>query len=122
MVLVSRFKSQVELSLLKRLFSWFVMLIIGLLVVVFSISNHSIVTLDFWPLPILQNTPIYIPILIAGIFGFIYGGITTWLSASTSRSKARKTRRRATGLEKDLTILQNKIDKLEKKRKFIKPE
>ena len=70
-----------ELSVLKRLLTWLAMLVIGLIVIVFSISNHSIVTLDFWPLPVFQDTPIYIPILSFGVFGFIFGAIVAWISA-----------------------------------------
>ena len=106
--------SQVELSVLKRFFSWLAMLVIGLIVVVFSISNHSIVTLDFWPLPVQQDTPIYIPVLAAGFCGFSFGGIIAWFSAATSRNRARKANRRASGLEKDLAVLQIKIDELDK--------
>ena len=108
--------------MLKRLLTWLAMLLIGLIVVVFSISNHSIVTLDFWPLPVFQDTPLYIPILTSGIFGFTFGAIIAWISAGTSRKKARAANRRETSLEKDLTLLQKKIDELDKQRKYIKSE
>jgi len=106
--------NQTELSVLKRLLSWLTMLMVGLIVIVFSISNHSIVTLDFWPLPVFQDTPVYIPVLISGIFGFGFGAIIAWFSAGTSRRKARKANRRASSLEKNLTVLQKKIDELDK--------
>jgi uncharacterized integral membrane protein len=94
------------------------MIVVGVVVIVFSISNRSLVTLDFWPLPFLQDLPIYIPILATGFFGFLIGGIIAWFSAGGSRSKARQANRRASGLEKDLTILQGKIDELDAKRKL----
>ena len=102
-----------ELSVLKRLLSWLTMLMVGLVVIVFSISNHSMVTLDFWPLPVLQDTPIYIPVLTSGVFGFGFGAIIAWFSAGASRRKARTANRRASNLEKDLTVLQKKIDELD---------
>ncbi len=104
---------------MKRLLSWLAMTVVGVAVVVFSISNRSLVTLDFWPLPFLQDAPIYIPVLIAGFLGFIFGGIIAWVSAGGTRSKARKASRRASSLEKDLTILQSKIDELDAKRKQL---
>ena len=110
------------LGVLKRLLSWVSMLIIGLIVIAFSISNRTLVLLDFWPLPAFQNTPIYIPVIISGFFGFIIGAIVAWFSAGTSRKKARKASRRASSLEKDLSLLQNKIDVLDKKRKYIDAE
>ena len=106
--------SKMESSVLKRFLSWLIMLMVGLIVIVFSISNHSVVTLDFWPLPVFQDTPIYVPVLTSGFLGFGFGAIIAWLSAGASRSKARKANRRASGLEKNLTTLQKKIDELDK--------
>ena len=102
-----------ESFVLKRIFSWLIMLMVGSIVIVFSISNRSMVTLDFWPLPVFQDTPIYIPVLTSGIFGFSFGAIIAWFSAGVSRRRARKANRRVSGLEKDLTILQKKIDELD---------
>lgn len=101
---------------MKRLLSWLAMIVVGVVVVVFSVSNRNLVTLDFWPLPFLQ-VAIYIPVLIAGFLGFVFGGTISWFSAGGTRSKARKATRRASSLEKDLTILQVKIDELDEKRK-----
>jgi hypothetical protein len=47
-----------EQPILKRFFSWLAMLIVGIVVVLFSISNRVLVTLDFWPLPFSQEAPI----------------------------------------------------------------
>ncbi len=102
---------------MKRILTWLAMIVVGVVVVVFSISNRNLVTLDFWPLPVLQDAPVYVPVLIAGIIGFLCGGAIAWFSAGGTRSKARKASRRASSLEKDLTVLQQKIDELDAKRK-----
>jgi uncharacterized integral membrane protein len=102
---------------LKRILTWLAMIVVGVVVVVFSISNRGLVTLDFWPLPVLQDVPVYIPVMIAGFLGFLFGGTIAWFSAGGTRSKARKASRRASSLEKDLTVLQQKIDELDAKRK-----
>jgi uncharacterized integral membrane protein len=104
--------SKMESSVLKRFLSWLIMLMVGLIVIVFSISNHSVVTLDFWPLPVFQDTPIYLPVLASGVLGFGFG-----LSAGASRRKARKASRRASGLENDLTVLKKKINEHDKQHK-----
>ena len=114
--------SQVRLSLLKRFFSLLVMSVVGVIVVVFSTSNHSLVILDFWPLPILQETPIYIPVLATGFFGFLVGGIVSWFSGGNIRKKARNANRQVSNLEKDLVVLQNKIDGLDDLRKKGAPK
>ena len=105
---------------MKRILTWLAMIVVGVVVVVFSISNRGLVTLDFWPLPVLQDVPVYIPVMIAGFLGFLFGGTIAWFSAGGTRSKARKANRRASSLEKDLTILQSKIDELDEKRKLAK--
>ena len=102
---------------MKRILTWLAMIVVGVVVVVFSISNRGLVTLDFWPLPVLQDVPVYIPVMIAGFLGFLFGGTIAWFSAGGTRSKARKASRRASSLEKDLTVLQQKIDELDAKRK-----
>jgi|TARA_B100000959_G_scaffold101817_1_gene107456 uncharacterized integral membrane protein len=102
---------------LKRILIWLAMIVVSVVVVVFSISNRGLMTLDFWPFPVLQDMPVYIPVLIAGFLGFLFGGTIAWFSAGGTRSKARKASRRATSLEKDLTVLQQKIDELDAKRK-----
>ena len=104
---------------MKRLLSWLAMTVVGVVVVVFSISNRGLVTFDFWPLPFLQDTPVYVPVLIAGFLGFLFGGTIAWVSAGGTRSKARQANRRASSLEKDLSILQEKIDELDTKRKQV---
>ena len=93
------------------------MSVVGIVVVLFAISNHSLVLLDF-----LHESPIYMPVLIAGIIGFLFGGIVSWFSASSSRKQARKANRQVSNLEKDLVVLQNKIDDLDEKRKNMAQE
>ena len=98
------------------------MAVVGIVVVLFAVSNHSLVLIDFWPLPFLHESPIYMPVLIAGIIGFLFGGIVSWFSASSSRKQARKAKRQVSNLEKDLVVLQNKIDDLDEKRKNMAQE
>jgi uncharacterized integral membrane protein len=89
------------------------MIVIGIIVVLFAISNRGVVTLDFWPLPFIQKSQIFIPILISAFLGLLFGGVITWFSASHGRKKARQIKRRASTLEKDLEILQKQIYALE---------
>jgi uncharacterized integral membrane protein len=89
------------------------MTVVGLIVILFSVSNRRVVTLDLWPLPFLQKSQIFIPILIAAFIGLLFGGVITWLSAGRTRKKARQANRRASSLERDLDILQKKIYALE---------
>lgn len=93
------------------------MVVIGAVVILFAVSNRTPVTLDFWPLPFFLPTPLYLVVLAGTFLGFIFGGLVAWISAGSARSKARREKRRASSLEKDLTTLQEKIGALEDKSK-----
>ena len=100
---------------MNRLLSWLLMVVVGVMVIIFCVSNRELVALDYWPLPFSHTTPIFLPVLVVGFLSFISGGLIAWLSAGGARSKARKAKRRVSNLEKDLNILQSKIYELENK-------
>lgn len=89
------------------------MLIIGIVVVVFAVSNRGPVPIDLWPLPITLSIPLFIVVLAAVAVGFAGGAIVTWFSAGRVRQRARLARRQVTGMEKDLHTLQDRIGELE---------
>jgi|TARA_B110000444_G_scaffold15370_1_gene13228 hypothetical protein len=93
------------------------MAVVGIIVLLFSISNRDLILIEFWPLSFVFESPVYFPALTFGLVGFLSGGTIAWLSAGTNRKNARKAKRRASSLEKDLTTLQSKIEKLEKEKK-----
>ena len=49
------------------------MIIVGILVVMFAISNRSVVILELWPLPYFVPFPFYGAVLIAAFIGFVGG-------------------------------------------------
>ena len=96
------------------------MIVVGTVVVLFSISNRDTVIIDLWPLPVTLPTPIYAIALAAGIIGFVSGGIVAWFSAGRVRRRARTASRKANTLEKDLSTLKEKIVDLEDERKELR--
>ena len=102
---------------MASLISWFAMIIVGILVVLFAISNRSVVILELWPLPYFVPFPFYGAVLIAAFIGFVGGSVVAWFSAGSTRRKARHAARKASGLEKDLDKLKGKIEELEISRK-----
>ena len=102
---------------MASLISWIAMIIVGILVVLFAISNRSVVILELWPLPYFVPFPFYGAELIAAFIGFIGGSVVAWFSAGRTRRKVRQTARKASGLEKDLDKLKEKIEELEISRK-----
>lgn len=100
-----------------RIISFFTMLVVGFLVILFSITNRQSVALDLWPLPLFVDVPIYAVVIATAVIGFIAGGIVAWFSGGRARRRARVESRRAHNLEKDLSTLNERIDDLEKKRR-----
>ena len=93
------------------------MVVVGILVVLFAISNRSTVILELWPLPYFVPFPFYGVVLIATMVGFLGGAIVAWFSASKTRRKARTAAQKASGLEKNFLKLQKKIEELESRQK-----
>ena len=102
---------------MARLISWIAMVVVGILVVLFAVSNRSTVMLDLWPLPSFVPVPFYGSVLSAAFMGFMGGAIVAWFSAGGARRKARHTSRKVSGLETDLDKLNEKIEILEASRK-----
>ena len=97
-----------------KLVSWIAMVAVGLLVILFAISNRTLVNLDLWPLPVPEVTvPHYVPVLAAAFSGFVGGAIVAWFSAGKVRRKARTASKKASGLEKNLDKLKKQIEELE---------
>ena len=100
--------------------SWIAMVAVGLLVILFAISNRTLVTLDLWPLPVPEVTvPQYVPVLAAAFSGFIGGAVVAWFSAGKVRRKARTASKKASGLEKNLDKLKQQIEELESSRRAV---
>ncbi|VAW20537.1 hypothetical protein MNBD_ALPHA12-712 [hydrothermal vent metagenome] len=90
----------------KRLVSWFILVPLSLLLVVFALANRQLVVVNFDPLPLQTpllaavEVPLFVVIygvLIAGIF---LGGFAAWFAQSTQRRQKRLWRRQARNLEK----------------------
>ena len=100
-----------------RIISFITMMVVGILVILFSITNRQSVALDLWPLPLFVDVPIYAVVIAAAVIGFIAGGIVAWFSGGRARRRARVESRRAHNLEKDLSTLNERIDDLENQRR-----
>ena len=72
-----------------RIISFITMMVVGILVILFSITNRQSVALDLWPLPLFVDVPIYAVVIAAAVIGFIAGGIVAWFSGGRARRRAR---------------------------------
>ena len=63
--------------------------------VTFTVINRGPVIIDFWPLPMDMQAPLSAIILLSLIAGVIWGGMASWLAASSARNHAREIAKRA---------------------------
>ena len=74
--------------------------------VVFAVANRHALTLDLWPLPLEIDLPVYIAVLGALVAGMVVGGSAQWISDGKWRRRARAGRRKASALERRLTLVE----------------
>ncbi len=74
--------------------------------VVFAVANRHAVTLNLWPLPLEVDLPVYIAVLGALAAGMAIGGSAQWISDGRWRRRARAGRRKASALERRLTLVE----------------
>ena len=82
--------------------SWILGVLLAIVVVTFSVNNLGTIAVDLWPIDIVAQWPIYIVILIAILFGFLYGAAVMWLSGHGARRDARRQRGEARRLTREL--------------------
>ncbi|MBY0431482.1 MAG: LapA family protein, partial [Rhodospirillales bacterium] len=68
-----------------KIFLWIMGLPLAIVAVLFAITNRQVVAMDLWPLPLVVNAPLYLPILAALGFGALFGAIAVWLAAGRAR-------------------------------------
>jgi uncharacterized integral membrane protein len=77
-----------------RHLSWIITVPVALLAISFAITNRAGVELGLWPLPFRVQAPLYVLVLGALAFGFLFGGLVAWLAQMHWRRTARQQRRR----------------------------
>lgn len=97
-----------------RFFSWLIMIPLGAAVVVFTISNRGLVTIDLWPSPYNFQVPVFSAVLAAAVVGFLLGGIVSYLSGGRRRARHRELLRMLENSKREETRLREQIRKLEK--------
>src|SRR5689334_17689753 len=88
------------LSLLK----WLFFLVISLILLDFSLSNHQHLTVSLFPLPFEAQMPLFLIVFSALALGIMVGSLFTYLSKLHWRKDARKFRIRADSLERELAV------------------
>lgn len=80
---------------MRKLVLWLLTAPVGVVVVLFAVSNRGPVTLEMWPLPFKIDVPLF-TVGLGGLFlGFLWGAVTSWYSSGGTRKKARDAARSA---------------------------
>ena len=92
-----------------RLVHWLVTAPVTLLLIIFAVSNRESVHVTFWPLPAYVDAPLYLVVLLAVLIGFLVGEFVAWVNGRSWRQEARRRRRRAEALERELAATQAQL-------------
>jgi uncharacterized integral membrane protein len=84
-----------------RFVYWFVTLLVGVLLVDFSVSNLDPVVVGFWPLDGIE-TRLFVVVLMAMLIGFFAGELVAWINGRGWRRETRQRGRRIQALEREL--------------------
>lgn len=85
--------------------SWIVTVPLMVVLVVFAVVNRQSVTLDLWPLDMSLRLPLFILLLGSLFVGLLVGGTAAWLSAGSTRRRARAAEHRAADCEREIARL-----------------
>ena len=90
---------------MKFLF-WLSVLVVAAALALFAASNRGLVALACWPLPFVVELPLYLPIVLTLLVGFIAGAFSAWVGGWRRRREARRRSRRIAALERELAATQ----------------
>jgi lipopolysaccharide assembly protein A len=84
-----------------RLVYWGIVLLIGIVLAVFAVTNREPVAVVIWPLAAL-DMPLFAAVLAALLIGFLLGAFAAWAGGRRVRRLAKWRARRIDTLERDL--------------------
>ncbi|HET6521073.1 MAG TPA: LapA family protein [Geminicoccaceae bacterium] len=90
--------------------------VVGLVIIVFSVANRGPVEVSFAPFPTALEVPLYGVALMFLFLGVLAGGIAAWLNGAQARGENRRLRRRLTGLETQVDVLKRQLAEAEDRR------
>ncbi|MEM7123449.1 MAG: lipopolysaccharide assembly protein LapA domain-containing protein [Pseudomonadota bacterium] len=95
----------------SKLLYWLIALPIGLILIVFSISNRDGVLVSFSPLPFEMSIPLFLLVFAIFVIGVGVGGLLGWMAGHGTRRRARERRRRVNELETSLKDAEERLKK-----------
>ena len=92
-----------------RRFGWIVSIPVIIVVALFAVDNRQAVEIELWPLPwALPPVPVFVLILGAILFGFLFGCLVMWLTHGKQRRRLRDTRRDLDAARSELHVVRQR--------------
>lgn len=72
---------------------WIIFLPITVVLIVFGVNNRGLVPVDLWPLSLIIEIPLIALLFGVLLAGVVWGGVSAWLRAGSTRRIARQNAR-----------------------------
>ncbi len=89
--------------------AWLLGTVVGVVLIVFVVSNRGTVVVSLAPYPRDVVVPVFLLVVTVFGFGALFGGIFVWLRAHTERRLSARRKRTIRTLEKELGRSRNEI-------------
>ncbi|MBL8630831.1 MAG: LapA family protein [Rhodospirillaceae bacterium] len=97
-------------------------IVVAVLVVLFAVSNRSVVVVEIWPFPLRVEAGLYAVILFTVLIGFIVGTIAAWMGGRRKRAELRAAKKRLRDLEQSLARAQADVAAARAKAELNQPQ
>jgi len=81
---------------------WLFFLPLAVVVVLFALSNRTVVEIRLWPFDLAWAVPLALAVLLPAGFAFLLGATIVWLSDLPARRRGWSAERRAAALQREL--------------------
>lgn len=89
---------------LFRFIAWIITLPLLVIAVGFAFFHTQVIELTIAPWLAPYSVPLYLPVLTAIGFGFLFGAMMTWAAGGRLRTRAAEQKKKIAALEKQLSI------------------
>ena len=87
---------------MRRLAKWFILIILGIVLLVFMLSNRGAVTISLYPLPYEIDMPLFLVFVAVFLLGLFFGGIVGRWRGFALRHRLKEAELRISALKKEV--------------------
>ncbi|MSO98381.1 MAG: DUF1049 domain-containing protein [Rhodospirillaceae bacterium] len=105
-----------------RFINTLIAVVVAVVVVLFAVSNRSVVIVELWPFPVRIEAGLYAVILFAALLGFAAGAIGAWMGGGQTRRDLRAAKRRQRDMEQSLARMKEDLAAARAKAELSQPK